>query len=627
MGPSLLMLLLALSQAAPDAITLPAWKAEAGQSRPFEIGRSQAVIYGGTAAAARFYPAELLPAVFQRTLVIQQWPAERHGRSIDWIFTGPEGGFTVAITDAQVHLTQRYYNSFGLNEHASDKLKPARHPEKKWIEETVEYRGQLQAVTVELGAGLQVAVCLNGREVLRQVCLLDVHQHQIGLSSGSGVLRAALLSPPARDVNVNIDPKQKFQTMLGFGGIGTPMAYALLSPEGRRRWWELIAQYNLLIQREYPIGTRLRPTLDNWDNKADATPHYYADNFPNGELSDFDYIKSIRRLGGMVWFEFWGLPPWTNAQPAQHGSALDLDKYTQAIVGYCRASQAQAGAPPEVVGIQNEVGHTAQEFQQMTLALRRGLDQAGFPQVKIHLSDDGALKGGIRRAQAVRADEAAWRAIDYVASHVYDYQSCLQDLDQFDSTIAQWNAAVADKPFLSTEICVNDSRYQVPSYRLALGLGQLYHKNLTLMNAQAVCYCWTILNVVEPSYGWTRSLFVPDLTHGGWPVASSNQLRVFGAYSRRIRRGMTRLGLETADKDLLAAAFQGTAGATVVFLNRGAAPCRVNLQGLSGWTEMELTDPYHENTVQAAPPSPVLVAPGSLVTLTTVPLGRLPEPW
>jgi hypothetical protein len=620
------------------AVTLPAWQAGPGQQQSFEIGRSRAVIYGGAAGAARFYAAELLPAIFERTLLFQRWPADMRGRRLDWIFTGPEGGFTVSIGQSTVRLTQRYYNSYGLNDLRGDKVKPGRHPEKTWRDDAVAYRGELQAVTVELGADLQVAVRLNGRELLRQPCLLDVQQHQVALLGGEGVLRGSLLWPPVRAVDVKIDPRAKFQTMLGFGGIGAPMAYAMLSPEGKCRWWELVAQYNLLIQREYPIGTRLSPALDNWDNRADATPHYYADNFPNGEISDFGYLRTIRALGGMVWFEFWGLPPWTAAKASQDGRgerpeaktqadrpAVDLERYTQAVVGYCRASRAKAGAAPEVVGIQNEVPHPAEEYQRMTLALRGALDRAGFPGVKIHLSDDGALRGGIQRARAVRGCEAAWRATDYAASHVYDFQDCLEDIDKFDATIAEWNAAVAGKPFLSTEICVNNPRYQVASYRLALALGQLYHKNLTLMNAEAICYCWTLLNVVQPSYGWTRALAVPDLTHGGVPVASSNQLRVFGAFSRRVRRGMTRLGAVSGQKELLVTAFQGAAGATVLLLNRGTAPCRVTIEGLGGFREMELVDPYHENAVQPAQPGAVWVAPGTVVTLSSVALGRLPE--
>lgn len=606
-------------------VTLPTWTPEPGERTNFEIGRSKAVIYGGGAGAARFYPAEMLPAAFSHTVQVEEWPADAPSSALEWIFTGPEGGFTVSVTPHSLRLAQRYFNSYGLFELSGHNVKTARHPEKKWIDDTVNFKGALQAVTVELGANLEVVVKLNGREMLRQSCLFDVHQHQISRLGGEGVLRGALIVPPARSTTVRINPEKKYQTMIGFGGIGTPMAYAQLSPEGKQRWWELIAQYNLLIQREYPIGTRLNPAMDNWDTKQDATPHYYADNFPNGELSDFGYIKTIRKLGGAVWFEFWGLPPWTSDEITGGKKKLNLEKYAAAMVGYCRASREKAGTAPEVLGIQNEVGHAVAEYQAMTLALRQGLDAAGFQNVKIHLSDDGNLKGGIKRAQAVRASAEAWRATDYVASHVYDYQGCLEDIDKFDETIAQWNEAAAGKPFLSTEICVNSTKYQVPSYRLALGLGQLYHKNLALMNAEAICYCWTLLNVVQPSYGWTRTLFVPDLTRGGVPVPSSNQLRVFGAFSRRVKRGMTRVAVESDDHDLLATAFTGTAGATVVLLNRGTVPCRVNVQGLGDFKEMELTDPYHENAVQPAPHGALTVAPGALVTLTSVPLGRLPE--
>lgn len=615
---------------ANQVIALSAWESGSGDSHEFKIGQNMVVKRDGRGgAAARFYPADPLPAVFQRTLVIDEWPSGNKGLGVQWIFTGPEGGFTVSITESSVRLTQRYYNSYGLNELIGRDVKPGHFPERKWLDDTVEYHGPLQAVTVEMGANLQLVLRLNGREALRQKCLLDVHQHQIVTYGGD---RVRLLSPPPRAVSVTIDRARRFQTMLGFGGIGTPPAYAMLSPEGKRRWWKLVAQYNLRIQREYPIGTHLQPEMDNWNRLTDATPHGYGDNFPNGEISDFDYIKTIRKLGGMVWFEFWALPPWTNPkknpadakQPQRPRLTVDLDQYAQAVVGYCQASRTKVGVPPEVVGVQNEIGRPAAEHQQMTLALRRALDAAGLQAVKIHLSDDGYLAGGIQRAKAARASEAAWKATDYVASHLYDYQDCFENPDRFDNPIGQWNAATAGKPFLSTEICVNYPKYQVPSYRLALVLGQLYHKNLALMNAEAICYCWTLLNAVQPSYGWTRTLFVPDLSHGGVPVAASHQLRVFGAFSRRVCRGMTRIGADSSDKDLLATAFQGAEGATVVLLNRGVTPCRVSLQGLEAFREMEVVDLYHENAVQPAPKGEVMVAPGSFVTLTSVALGRLP---
>lgn len=605
---------------ADKPITLPEWRGEAGARQAFEIGTRQAAVWGGGDRIARIYPAEWLPAIFKRTLEIETLS----GSGLEWIFTGPRGGFTVSLGEGSVTLAQRYYDSYALGELKDGKPVAARHPERRWLTSQASYSGALKAVTVELGANMQVVVRLNGREALRQACLLDVTQHQLRLTSPKGAARVALVTPPARHATLKVDPAQKHQAILGFGGIGTPMAYAMLSPEGKRRWWELVAEYNLLIQREYPIGTRLNPAMDNWDNLADATPHYYADNFPNGEVSDFGYIRAIRKLGGMVMFEFWGLPPWI-ARNESGRPKLDCEKYAQAVVGYCRASQLKAGAPPEIVGVQNEVAHPAEEYRQMTLALRRALDQAGFSAVKIHLSDDSRLSGGVARAQASRASTAAWRATDYTASHVYDYQSCLEDPDRFDATIARWNEAARGKPFISTEICINDSRYQVASYRLALGMGQLYHKNLAQLDAVALCYCWTLLNVTQPSYGATRSLFVPDPLHGFVPAPSSAQLRVFGAFSRRLKRGMTRLEAATDDKDLLATAFADADGATVVLLNRGLTRCTTSIDGLAGFKEMEIVDPYHENAVSPAPAGEITLEPGAIVTLTSKPLGRLPE--
>jgi O-glycosyl hydrolase len=428
-----------------------------------------------------------------------------------------------------------------------------------------------------------------------------------------------MLRPNPEPAVVSINPTVRHQTMMGFGGIATPAAYAQLSTEGKQQWWKLLQKYNLLIQREYPIGTRLNRKMNNWDALADATPHYYGDNFPNGEISDFAYIRQLRQLGGKVWFEFWALPPWVNG---------DVEKYADAMVGYCQVSRERAGAPPDIVGIQNEVDQPEPMFHKMTLTLRRRLDQAGFNSVRIHMSDSGSLSGGIKRAEKFRSSGAAWAAIDYSATHMYDYQSFFTDPDQFNARLMQWKDLTGDKPFLCTELCTNNNKYQWPTYRIALTMGQLYHKNLVLADAVAVCYCWTLLNVVQPSYGWTRSLFVPDREHGFVPAASSNQLRVFGAYSRRIREGMVRVEAKTDANDLLVSAFAADDGAgTAVILNRSTKPRRARLSWPDVvFNEMELVDPYHENDVREAPAAradgttEITVAPGAVITLTNVPL-------
>jgi O-glycosyl hydrolase len=566
----------------------------------------------GRGKDTRWFFPEFLPALFERKLVLAN--ANLEGGQLEWIFTGERGGFTVTIDTAEIGLLQRFYDSPGFNAVAGQ---TPRHPQWQTPPQSVKHGGTPREIAVVLDHKLGLGIYVDGREVLHQECLFDVSRHQLRLN-GKNVdsLRVAgrLVEPPVQTAQITVDAAQIHQKMIGFGGIATPTAYAQLSPSGKQRWWELLCQYNLLIQREYPIGNRLNETMNNWDVLADATPHYYGDNFPNGEVSDFDYLRKLRSLGGKVWFEFWALPSWVGG---------DADKYADAVVEYCRVSRDKAGAPPDVVGVQNEVKQTAERWHAMTLALRQRLDEAGFGSVRIHMSDSGSLADGIERAGAFRQSQQVWKAIDYSASHMYDYQGFFTNPDGFDGRLYRWKEATDNKPFLSTELCVNNSKYQWPTYRLALLMGQLYHKNLVVVDAVAICYCWTLLNVVQPSYGWTRSLCVPDREHGFLPAASSHQLRVFGAYSRHIHEGMVRVGTMSTDDDLLACAFQGEgSGATVVLLNRSVAPKRAKIvwPGVV-FSVVEVADPYHQNEVgQVEGGSEVLVPPGAIVTATNVAL-------
>ncbi len=609
----LLALLLALL-----ALPIHAAEERKPQSFRFDPSTSKILVWGRGTEFPRTYLDELLPALLERTLVFNRFePGEG---ALEWIFTGERAGFTVRIDAATVRVAQRFYDSFGLN--PLGEAPPARHPERQWLESTATYQSPLRTLTVALDHRLQLAISINGQEALRQSCLFDVRRHQLSYVGKLERVEGSLQKPDTENVTLRVDRTRRHQTMLGFGGITSAMVYRWLSDEGKRRWWELLSQYNLLLHREYPIGVRLAPAMDNWDRFEDATPHYYGDNFPNGEISDFEYLRAIRRLGGKVLFEFWELPPWAR----RPGGNADPEPYARAIVRYCQISRERAGAPPDIVGIQNERSQPPEVWHEMTLRLRRELDAAGFREVQLHMQDASTLAAGIRSAGAFRSSEPVWKAIDYAASHMYDYQKFFSNPDGYDALLAEWGRAIAGKPFLSTEISVNQAPYQVASYRLALGMGQLYHKNLTLVDASALLYCWLLLNVEQPSYGWTRSLFVPDPAHGFMPAPSSFQLRVFGAYSRRIREGMARVETTTSGQDLLATAFEASNGdRTIVLLNRSRRPQRIRIvwEGRT-FRFLEQTDPYHENSIEPASGSTILLEPGAIATLSTVELRASP---
>ncbi len=620
-------------------LALPEWQPPATLSgEHFQRGGGPTVrVWGRGQGIESVFCKEMLPSLFSRTLVFSDLDLADGG--LRWVFTGPDGGFNVWVDANKVALYQRSYDSYGLYTFENGKPSGDRMPDKRIQQEETPYTGKVRSLRVVLDHAFGLTLFVNDVQVFKQTCLLDVTRHQLQLTNAHCKMSGTLLTPATEDARVTLKPSETHQTMRGWGGITTPLAYQLLSPEGKQQWWKLVCEYNLLVQREYPIGTRLLPGMDNWDDLAYGLPHYYGDNFPNSEISDFAYIKTIRRLGGEVWFEFWALPDWMNRTWSdQQGNPIkdsqgrtrtvaDPEKWSDAMLAYCKTSQAKAGAPPDVMGIQNEAGQPPQVWFEMVRLLRRKLDAAGFQSVKIHMTDSSVLAGGIERARVFTGEPEIWKQIDFAATHMYDYQSYFTHPDDYDPMVRQWHELTQDRPFLSTELCVNNTGYQIQSYRLALLMGQLYHKNLTLADACAIVYCWGLLNVTQPSFGWTRTLCVIDERHGFVPRAGSNQLRVFGAYSRRIHRGMTRIGAESSRPDLLVSAFAGPSGeATVVLLNRSTQSQTVTLgAGAPAFRWIETADPYRENEVRAYASGAVAVEPGAVVTLTNVPLGTLPQ--
>jgi hypothetical protein len=623
----------ALAQAAAQAVpgnsqllVLPAWNSPstAGDGFALTSALSPRQRWNVPGPPRKYFP-EWLPALFERTLAIDEWKGEKS--QLQWIFTGPAGGFTVEVGAGRLRLAQRYFDSPGLSKVPPVAERPARHPEGLWEESSVEYSGDLRAIAVVVDHRLSVRVALNGKEALVAHCALDVNRHQLAYSGEDGAVRGRLLPPAIESATVRVDPSARFQEMLGFGGTTTPPAYAELSQEGQRVWWRKLAEYNLLLHREYPTGALLNPEMTNWDRPSDASPHYYGDNFPNCETSDFDYMRRVRRLGGKTIFEFWELPVWARRRDSagKLTELPDIDAYAKAMIRYCQVSREKTGSPPEIVGIQNEVQQPPEVWQQMTLALRKALDDAGFGAVKIHMHNPPFVSGGIAAVKAFREKDAVWNAIDYATSNMYDYQDFFYDPDGFDARLLEMKQAVAGKPFLAGELCVNSSAFQNRSYRTAFAMGQLYHKVLTMLDVCGILYCWTLLNVAQPSYGWTRTLMVPDPEHGLVPAASSHQLRVYGAYSRRIREGMTRVQAVSSNPRLLATAFSGNAGArTLVMLNRSAASQRVSVTWPGEpFRYREVVSPQQENAVEPAAPGEVTVPPGAIVTLTNVELGQV----
>jgi O-glycosyl hydrolase len=530
---------------------------------------------------------------------------------------------TVELTSSKVRLAERFYDSTALDGGGN-------YPEKTVRDEEQQYVGRAHTLTVVVDAHLAVTVLLNGERVLVAPVMFDLTRQQLMFSGPRNehlTLAGALLAETAEDATVMVDAAKVHQEMLGFGGSPSVPAYAELSDEGKRMYWQMLKRYNLLVDREYPMGTQLKQDLSNVEDLKDATPHYYGDNFPNSEVSDFDYSRRTREMGGVVLYEMWSLPEWATQAYAGDGKpiidawgkpvkrAAKPDVYARIVVEFCRRAKERSGAAPEIVGIQNEVEQPPEVFAAMTAAVRKALDAAGFASTKIQMADAPYAWIAIHRMQDAKRFPEEWSATDFTAAHQYDYQEFLTNPDMYDARLRAMHEASAGKPFLATEICLNDAAYQEPSYRIALQVGQLYQKDLTEADAEMLLYCWLLLDVEQPSFGASRALMVPDRAKDEVPVASSFQMRVLGAFSRHVLKGMRRVETQTANGDLLTAAFTDGRRNSLIALNRSTEAQRLHVDW-SGvrWTRMERTSFYDENT-ETTVPSDIVIAPGEIVTL------------
>lgn len=619
----LALLLVASSLCAQQAVQLPEVKSPpTAAADTFRFVSDGPIGPGWTRPdeIARHYFHDDLPALFERSISLQtDIPART---KLQWMFTGPHAGFTVELSSTKVRVIERYYDSAVLYTSGS-------WPEKITRDEERQFTGTPRTLTVIADSHLAVRILVNGAELLNEPLLFDVTRHQLMYSAPRIehlVVEGSLLQPEVRSATLTLKPSEVHQTMLGFGGSPSIPAYAQLSEEGKRQYWALLKRYNLLLHREYPMGSELKPDLSNIDNLADATPHYYGDNFPNGEVSNFDYSKHILSLGGDVIYEMWALPPWAtesysgprvlDAWNKSVKMAAKPEEYARIVVTYCKLAKAKSGAAPLIVGIQNEVEQPPEVFNKMVILLRQELDKAGFTQTKIHMADAPYMFMGVQRANNLRKDPAAWRAIDYTAVHEYDFQEFLSNPDLYDDRLLAMHAASEGKEFLATEICFNDPHYQELSYRIAFAAAQLYSKNLNDIDAVALMYCWLLLDVEQPNFGGSRSLLVPDRTKGEVPVPSSFQLRVLGAFSRHILKGMKRIGTTSTDPDLLVSAFADSTNTSVVVINRAATARTISVP-TAKWAELERTSLTAENATSTVPTN-LVVQPGEILVLSTL---------
>ncbi len=168
----------AMPLCAQQAIILPAFKPSIQESAAqfsFVADGPRGPGWTRPDQIARAYFRESLPAFFRRSIELSE-PLPTDAR-LEWIFTGPHAGFTVSLSPTQVRLTQRYYDSIGLESNGGN------YPQRTTENEARILVGTPRSVEVVVDSHLSVNVLINGALVLTEHLVFDVTRHQLMLDA------------------------------------------------------------------------------------------------------------------------------------------------------------------------------------------------------------------------------------------------------------------------------------------------------------------------------------------------------------------------------------------------------------------------------------------------------------
>ena len=577
-----------------------------------------------------------LPALFDRTLTFTELNLTADSR-LEWTFTGTQGICKIALYRDRLSLITLFHDSFSCHEgeplHWSPWERLSRPPEQEWSNDCRTNISISKSMSLRYEHSMDLVLSIDGQEIIRRHCVMDFRHHQLTLLNG-GSAKGVMNEPKPQKASLTLNPDEKYQPVWGFGGTSSPFTYQKLSDEGKRKWWEMICENNFLLQRDNPVSVNLNRNADNWDDPAAAIPHYYGDNWNIGEQSDFLYNKAIKELGGDTIFEFWEYPDWVRSQrntencSSLRDEVIDADAYCDAMLGYCQKHFDIVGKAPGIVGVQNEICQSAEQLREMIPLLRKRLDDAGFNETKIHEANTPSLYWHKDFHERHKKYSGVWDRLDFTTANLYDAQEHFKNMDGYDSIIQEMANKNGDKPFFVTEVCVLFKAWQISSYRCALASAQMWHKMLTIANAEALCGNYMLVHNCNPSYNWTRTFYSVDETNNNMPAPMGYTDRVLASYSRFIRNGMYRVSCECSDPDILATAFANEKDGTLVLINRSCTAKEVQLENLF-FTPLscELTDHSHRNAkgIDIYYDNKVTVPPGGIVSLSSLEIRHLPE--
>lgn len=382
----------------------------------------------------------------------------------------------------------------------------------------------------------------------------------------------SLLSPQPSAGQVTIDLQVTYQVMEGFGTSSRVWDDPHVS-NARRTVIPLEVQREILTKLYAELGlTRVRPVLDGGieltnDNGDPFSFDWAKFNFEwKRNDAHVEFVKQAMPYGLQVYF----LSPILLEKWMTESNPEEYVEWVMAVLLRWRA----LGVELPFYSVINEPGYrrggiwSGRWLRKVVKSLGPRMRAAGFETMLV-LPDDLNPTEAYKRAREILDDSKARPYVGALAYHLYGVSS--EDLARMRELSAMYRI-----PIWMTEF--SDGRYG--HYSGALKWSTTVHKLISEYGVSAVDYMWGFFGTQKGERG--HALVALNFRHGRYESYElTPAYYLTGQFSRFVRPGHVRVGVSSADRDILVTAYKGPQDLVIVAINaaRNQKQARFTLAG------------------------------------------------
>jgi len=403
----------------------------------------------------------------------------------------------------------------------------------------------------------------------------------VALSGSSG----NTLSGTADELNVQIDPSKRFQTIDGFGAHVVDIGgfYRRLDPQEQQKLMDLLANLDAPILR-IGVPPDIERTNDNDDpNQFNWSGFdFHMEPLVLQALRDFLAKGTVRTIIASCWSP----PAWMKDNNNLIGGKIKPEYYpefAEFLAAFVIGMKQTHGFQVDIISLLNEPGiippwlstaTSPEELRELLKVVGAKFKALGL-QTKIAVPDTARVSGlrsnAITYAQTILADPQAAQYADLIVTHQYgETPSAPQDWEGLRRLVDSYG-----KPLWQTEMGTTLRQTELED---ALLVAWLIYRALTVGNVRAWLY-WAYFTGGTDEGSFTGPVWIPN-----GQITVPKRYWAFWHFSKFVRPGSVRIAATADNPNLLVSAYEQGGQIVIVAINPSRMPqaARFMLPGLSG---------------------------------------------